>query len=328
MDKKVIFVLGSNSFSGSNFIRFILQKKFFVIAISRSKEASKEFLAYHENQKEVKFFKIDINKNLNKVERLLRYYKPKYFINFSAQGMVDQSWKWPSDWYQTNVISQIKLIEILKKFKFLKKYIHFTTPEVYGSTNKKIKENFNFNPSTPYAVSRASTDMHLKILNSYYNFPVIFTRAANIFGPYQDLYRIIPKTVISGLRKTKIRLHGGGESLRSFIYVDDVSNAIFKIMKSGKIGNTYHISTNRFVSIKNLVSIILKKLELDPKKYIKNVKDRVGKDDKYFLNSNKIRKELRWSDNFTLEKGIQQTINWIKKNNNFKNFSLDYIHKK
>ena len=76
--------------------------------------------------------------------------------------MVDQSWKWPTDWYQTNVISQIKLIEILKKYKFLKKYIHFTTPEVYGSTNKKIKECFNFNPSTPYAVSRASTDMHLK----------------------------------------------------------------------------------------------------------------------------------------------------------------------
>ena len=109
-------------------------------------------------------FKIDINKNLSKVEKLIKFYKPKYFINFSAQGMVDQSWKWPSDWYQTNVISQIKLIEILKKYKFLKKYIHFTTPEVYGSTNKKIKESFNFNPSTPYAVSRASTDMHLKIL--------------------------------------------------------------------------------------------------------------------------------------------------------------------
>ena len=155
--------------------------------------------------------------------------------------------------------------------------------------------------------------MHLKILYSYYNFPVIFTRAANIFGPYQDLYRIIPKTIVSGLRRTKIKLHGGGKSLRSFIYVDDVSNAIFKIMKNGKVGNTYHISTNKFVSIKHLVQIIFKNLELDPNKYIKNVKDRVGKDNKYFLDSNKIRKELKWSEKFTLEQGIQQTIDWIKK---------------
>ena len=328
MNKKIIFVLGSNSFSGSNFIRFMIQKKFFVIAISRSKESNKEFLAYHANKKNLKFFRIDINKNLSKIEKLIKFYRPKYFINFSAQGMVDQSWKWPTDWYQTNVISQIKLIEILKKYKFLKKYIHFTTPEVYGSTNKKIKEFFNFNPSTPYAVSRASTDMHLKILYSYYNFPVIFTRAANIFGPYQDLYRIIPKTIVSGLRRTKIKLHGGGKSLRSFIYVDDVSNAIFKIMKNGKVGNTYHISTNKFVSIKHLVQIIFKNLELDPNKYIKNVKDRVGKDNKYFLDSNKIRKELKWSEKFTLEQGIQQTIDWIKKNNNFKNYLLEYIHKK
>ena len=80
---------------------------------------------------------------MSKIEKLIKFYRPKYFINFSAQGMVDQSWKWPTDWYQTNVISQIKLIEILKKYKFLKKYIHFTTPEVYGSTNKKIKECFN-----------------------------------------------------------------------------------------------------------------------------------------------------------------------------------------
>ena len=139
MNKKIIFVLGSNSFSGSNFIRFMIQKKFFVIAISRSKESNKEFLAYHANKKNLKFFRIDINKNLSKIEKLIKFYRPKYFINFSAQGMVDQSWKWPTDWYQTNVISQIKLIEILKKYKFLKKYIHFTTPEVYGSTNKKLK---------------------------------------------------------------------------------------------------------------------------------------------------------------------------------------------
>ncbi len=328
MNKKTIFVLGSNSFSATNFIKFIVKKKFNVIAISRSKESGKEFSAYYNDKHKVKFYQIDLNKNLKKINKLIKTYKPKYFINFSSQGMVAQSWKWPLDWYQTNVISQVELIETIKNYKFIKKYIHFSTPEVYGSTNKKVKENFVFNPSTPYAVSRAAADMHLKILNLYYNFPVIFTRAANIFGPHQDLYRIIPKTIISGLRKNKIKLHGSGKSLRSFIYVDDVSDALYKIINNGRIGSTYHISTKRFISIKNLVKIIFRRIKLNPEKYITNIKDRVGKDDKYFLDSSKIRSELNWKENCSLEKGIDKTIEWIKNNKKLKNLSLNYIHKK
>ena len=242
--------------------------------------------------------------------------------------MVVQSWLFPSHWYETNVLSQVKLIEILKKYKSLEKYIHFTTPEVYGSTSRKIKENFNFNPSTPYAVSRAALDMHLRILNLNYKFPVIFTRAANIYGPHQDLYRIIPKTIISCLRKKKISLHGDGKSIRSFIYVDDVSSALYKILKEGKVGKSYHISTDEYVSIKYLVKLIIKISGGKYKKLVRVSKERTGKDHKYILDSSKIKKELKWKNATKLKDGIFKTLNWINENKNLLKHSLEYKHKK
>ena len=197
--------------------------------------------------------------------------------------MVEQSWSNPEDWYLTNVIGQLKLINFLISVNSVKKYIHFTTPEVYGNTKKIIKENFNFSPSTPYANSRASFDFHLKMLNEKYDFPVIFTRAANVYGECQDLYRIIPKTIMKIKKNSKIELHGGGNSLRSFIHIDDVSIALMQIINKGKKGETYHISTNAYIKISKLVQIILKNLNVDYKNYIKNTPDRVGKTKHIYL---------------------------------------------
>jgi len=325
---KTILILGSNSFAGSNFINYILRKNLKVVAVSRSAEYRNELLAYHKLKKKVKFYRVDINNNLKRLEKIINKFKPSYIVNFSSQGMVGQSWVWPAHWYQTNILSQVKLIEILKKNNYIKKYIHFSTPEVYGSTNKKIKESFNFNPSTPYAVSRAALDLHLKILYLNYKFPVIFTRAANIFGPYQAIYRIIPKTIISCLKKKKLGLEGGGKSIRSFIYIDDVSDALYNVIKKGKIGNTYHISTDEFISIKELTQLIIKKLGKDPGKILEIKKDRIGKDSKYLLDSKKIRKNLGWSSKISLSNGIDKTIEWIKDNRSLLRMSLEYKHKK
>ena len=125
----------------------------------------KRILLYRCNQnlKLFKFYKIDINKNKdrNRLYKIIKKFKPHYIINYSAQGMVAQSWAYPEDWYMTNLVSQSILYKNLMKFKFIKKMIHFTTPEVYGSNKKLVKENFNFKPSTPYAVSRAAMDYHL-----------------------------------------------------------------------------------------------------------------------------------------------------------------------
>ena len=325
-------ILGSNSFIASGLIDYLLNNKCKVFGVSRSNEYNDIFLSYKKNKffkKNFKFFRYDINKSSEKIIKLINKEKITIIFNFISQGMVEQSWLNPEDWYNTNVVSQVNLIEKIKNYKFIKKFIHFTTPEVYGSNNKWIKENYNFNPSTPYANSRACTDHHLRLLGDIYKFPIIFTRASNVFGSCQQLYRIIPKTIMCILNKKKIDLHGGGLSERSFIHVNDVSSALYKISKRGKIFETYHISTNQKISIKDLVVKICNLMHYDSNKLIKSTIDRVGKDKAYLLNSNKLRNDIKWKDEIDLNTGILEVVDWLLINYKYLNLlPSEYIHKK
>jgi len=327
--KKKFLVLGSNSFSGSNFISFLLKKNFNVVGISRSNEYKKIYLPYKNSQnlKNFMFYRVNINKNLGKLKFIIKNFKPHYVVNYIAQGMVSESWLNPEDWYNTNVVSQVKLYKELFKFKFIKKFIHVTTPEVYGSNKRKIKENSPFNPSTPYAISRSTTDIHLKKYFENFKFPIIFTRTANVYGPHQQLYRIVTKSLISVRLNKKINLHGGGHSKRSFIFIDDASLATYLISAKGKIGSTYHISTNKLISIRNLVKKISKITKTKFNKFTKETKDRVGKDDTYNLSSKKIRKELNWKAKTDLNTGLKKTLQWVDENlKKLAKEKLNYIH--
>jgi dTDP-glucose 4,6-dehydratase len=327
-----VLIIGSNSFAGSDFADYLLSKKFKVYGVSRNKEINKEHLRYKNNinLKNFKFFKIDLNlkKDLNKLIKLIKKQKINYIVNFAAQGMVAESWINPQDWYLTNVVSNSILIKELSKLK-IKKYLNFSTPEVYGHTSSLMKESNIFAPTTPYAISRSAQDLNLLAHYKTYNFPVVFTRAANIYGPYQQSFRIIPKIIISILTNKKIPIHGKGDTLRSFVYMPDVSRALCKILLDKKnIGETFHISTKRFISILQLVKLINKLMNIKNKN-IYHVKERDGKDLKYTLNSNKIRKLYSWSEQTDLLNGIFDTIDWVKKNiNYFKKASLQYKHKK
>ena len=329
---KKILIIGSNSFAGSDFIDFLLSKKFVVYGVSRRKEINKENLRYKNNKylKNFKFNKIDLNikKDIDKLVKIIKKQKIQYIANFAAQGMVAESWVNPEDWYLTNVVSNSILIKELSKLK-IKKYLNFSTPEVYGHTQSLRNESNIFMPTTPYAISRAAQDFNLIAYYKNFNFPVVFTRAANIFGPYQQNFRIIPKVIISILTNKKIPIHGKGNTLRSFIYMPDVSKVLYKILFDKKnIGETFHISSKKFISILNLVKLINKIMNVKNKN-IYFVKERDGKDLKYILNSNKIRKLYYWSEDNDLNNNIIKTINWVKKNiNYFKKASLNYKHKK
>jgi dTDP-glucose 4,6-dehydratase len=317
MDKvKTILVIGSNSFSASSFINFLLTQGYKVIGIGRSKEIEKIFRTYYKNQnlQNFTFKQINLNSGYKGITELVNQNKIEYIFNFAAQSMVAQSWNFPEHWYQTNIIGLSELGNLLIKEKSIKKFIHFTTPEVYGSTSGWIKESFNFAPSTPYAVSRAAGDWHLKCLFENYGFPVIFTRAANVYGPGQQLYRIIPKTILSALTDQKLSLHGGGKSIRSFIHMNDVSSALITIMLEGKIGDSYHISTNEMISIFELVETLASLLDVEVEELIEQGPERPGKDFAYQLSSEKIRTELSWSDKTTLQAGLSDTLTWVKSN--------------
>jgi len=323
-------VIGSNSFSGAQFIDYLLDNNQEVMGVSRSEELNPVFLPYtnSQNLSHCRFYQIDINRDLDKLLELLQQFKPEYIVNFAAQGMVVQSWKTPEHWYQTNVVAQVKLHDELRKLDFIKKYVHVTTPEAYGSTDGWVTENFNFNPSTPYAVSRAACDLHLMSFFKAYQFPVVFTRAANVYGPGQQLYRIIPRAMLYSRLGKKMQLDGGGKSIRSFIHMRDVSDATFRIALSGRVGETYHISTRDFLSIKDLVEKIASLTNVQFTDLAEVTGDRLGKDQAYLLESKKLRDELGWVDKISLDAGLQDTLSWIDKNLDIlKTQNADYVHK-
>jgi dTDP-glucose 4,6-dehydratase len=272
---------------------------------------------------------MDINKHLDLIEALIDKEKPKYIYNFAAQSMVGQSWESPEDWFRTNTVSTVKLFNMLKEKEWLNRYIHISTPEVYGSCTGYMPESTTYNPSTPYATSRAAADMSLKNFYDVYQLPFVATRAANVYGAGQQLYRIIPKTILCALLGRKLTLHGGGYSERSFIEISDVSSATQKIGELGQLGETYHISTKSTVSIRQLVRMICEQLSIDFSMLVETSDDRMGKDDAYLLDSSKLRHELAWRDKTTLEIGIAKTIAWVIENLDILSTQpLSYIHKK
>tara|TARA_R110000868_G_scaffold80875_1_gene229215 strand:+ start:14304 stop:15302 length:999 start_codon:yes stop_codon:yes gene_type:complete len=323
-------ILGSNSFSGATFANHLAAAGYDVLATSRSPEPHDAFLPYKWQKQpgKVIFQTVDINQDLDKLDAIMRRERPSHVVNFAAQSMVGESWKYPDHWMMTNVVSTVRLHERLRQYDFLDRYVHVTTPEVYGSTDGWIKEDVPFNPTTPYAVSRAAGDMSLKTYVKQHGFPAVSTRAANVFGPGQQLYRIVPRTILFAMLGRKLQLHGGGHSIRSFIDMRDVSAATLKIALSGTQGDTYHISTPRLISIRDLVEMIVKRLGKDMASAVEIVDERPGKDTAYMLNSDKLRGELGWVDKISLEIGIEDTILWAEKYiEELKQLPADYAHK-
>ena len=337
-DRANFLVIGSNSFSGSNCVKGLLDRGHMVYGVSRSNEPNHVFLPYYwadtKNFKSTqkcnnfKFKSFDLNRHLDLLIDFIDHVQPQYIINFAAQGMVAESWLNPTHWYKTNIISQVALHDQLRKKKFIKKYVHVTTPEVYGSTDKGwLKETFEFFPSTPYAVSRAACDMHLMSFFKAYDFPVVFTRAANVYGPGQQLYRIIPRTFLSALTGEKINLHGGGVSERSFIHIKDVVDATIRIALEAEPGSSWHISTKEAISIKNIVHKICDLTGVEFNSIVNIGEERLGKDLNYLLDSNKVRKEFNWTEKYSLDEGLASTLNWVKSNLLLlKNLPWEYIH--
>jgi dTDP-glucose 4,6-dehydratase len=324
-----ILIVGSNSFSGASFADFALGQGARVIGTSRSAEPIPAFLPYKwHNHSNFEFKQLDLNEDLPAIAALLHEVKPVYVVNFAAQSMVGESWASPGDWFMTNAVSTVKFHDELRKCDFLKRYVHISTPEVYGSCSGFVKEDFPFNPSTPYAVSRAAADMSLRTFRATYNFPGVSTRAANVYGPGQQLYRIIPRTILFILLGRKLQLHGGGVSTRSFIHIRDVSDATWRIMKNGHDGDTYHISTNDVISIRELVERICAKLGVRFEEHAEVVGERMGKDSAYHLDSTKVRSELGWQDRIGLDTGLDECIAWVQENlDALKAEPYDYIHK-
>ncbi len=339
MNQLKILVIGSNSFSGSHFVAEALRNGHQVWGVSRSPEPEPVFLPYRwsvsssgeplANADNFSFAAVDLNTQLDTLLQLIDRVQPAVVVNFAAQGMVAESWLNPTHWYRTNVVAQVALHDALRQKSFLQKYVHVTTPEVYGSTDGGwIKEHTHFAPSTPYAVSRAACDLHLLSFHKAYGFPVVFTRAANVYGPGQQLYRIIPRAMLSARTGQPMQLHGGGHSERSFIHIHDVVRATMQLAMEAEPASTWHLSTRESISIRALVESICEHCGVPFASVVEESGDRLGKDQSYLLDSSAMRERFGWSDQASLTDGLSDTLAWVDANlDRLKTLPWTYQHK-
>lgn len=308
-------VIGSNSFSGSSFISHLLKGGHDVIGMSRSAEIHPVFLPYKGVDTGIfRFCQLDLNQDLDAMMDVLNEFQPDYIVNYASQSMVAQSWNHPEHWFQTNAVATVMLHDRLRFCDWLKRYVHISTPEVYGSCSGLVHENAVLNPSTPYAVSRAAADMSLKSFIDAYEFPVVSTRAANVFGEHQQLYRIIPRAALCFLTNQKLQLHGGGSSVRSFIHIDDVSRGTQMAAEKGAIGDVFHLATDRNISIRELVELVADQMAVRFEDHVEVVGERLGKDSAYLLDCTLACEQLDWHVNISLEQGINRVIRWVRDN--------------
>ena len=332
-----ILVSGGLGFIGSNLIKILLKKKYNVINIDKVGYSSnfyntKDF----SKNKNYKFIKCNLE-DKKKLSKIISKYKPKGIFNLAAETHVDRSIDDPSPFIKSNIIGLFNLLEILRKYHKRNKkikLIHISTDEVYGDVLKgRSKETNPYRPSSPYAASKASSD-HL--VGSYirtYRIPAIITNCSNNYGPRQHPEKLIPKMIYNILNNKPLPIYGKGLNSREWIYVDDHCLALEKIYKKGKLGEFYNIgsnvNTNNISLIKRLLMLVRKKFKIGSNVKIKYVIDRPGHDLRYALNSNKLKKNLKWKTQISLNKGLIKTFEWYYINQKYySNFSKKDIIKR
>ena len=307
-----LLVTGGLGFIGSNFIVKMLEQKsdFEVVNVDAQLHgADKRNLSRIENNENYEFVNGNItNKRL--MEELIS--KCDAVVNFAAESFVDRSISDANPFLVSNIRGAFTILDIVTKQK--KRMVQISTDEVFGSLESTTaKENSRFNPSSPYAATKAAAEL---LVNSYivtYDCDCVITRCTNNYGSRQFPEKLIPKTLILASQNKKVPIYGEGKNIRDWIFVDDHCEAVYNVLLKGKSGESYNISANNEVDNLTIVKKILEILD-KPQDLIKSVEDRPGHDFRYSLDSSKVRSQLNWSENTNFDDGLKKTVDWYLSN--------------
>tara|TARA_B100000965_G_scaffold401155_1_gene424416 strand:- start:62 stop:1078 length:1017 start_codon:yes stop_codon:yes gene_type:complete len=321
---KKIIVTGGLGFIGSNLIDLLLKRNYEVLNIDKVTYSSnfyntKEF----KNSKKYKFVKCDIKEK--RIRNIIFNFKPDCIFNLAAETHVDRSIDNPESFIQSNIVGVYNLLETFRNFSKKNKksrLIHISTDEVYGDVLRgRSSESYPYKPSSPYAASKAASDHLVSSYVRTYNIPAIVTNCSNNYGPKQHPEKLIPKLIYNILNNKPLPIYGKGRNSREWIYVKDHCEALIKVFQKGKLGEFYNIGSNINLSnlevSRSLIYISKKISNLRNNVKILFIKDRPGHDLRYALNSNKIRKTLKWNPKINFKKGIKLTFEWYKNNKSY-----------
>jgi dTDP-glucose 4,6-dehydratase len=341
---KKIMITGGAGFIGSSLIRFLINK-------TDNQVLNFDKLTYASNLESLK--NVTDNSRYNFIQgdicdkkvvlKSFKDFQPDVVMHLAAESHVDRSIDGPSDFIQTNVIGTLVMLECARKYWSNQKknflFHHISTDEVYGSLNETdfFTEHSNYDPSSPYSASKASSDHLVRAWHRTYGLPVIITNCSNNYGPYQFPEKLIPLIILNALDRKPLPVYGKGQNIRDWLFVEDHVSALHTVMSKGDIGETYNIGGNNEktnIEVVNTICEILDELiplKLVEKKYDKKsqnltrsiksykdliifVEDRPGHDFRYAINASKIKKELNWEPKKTFKSGIKKTIEWYINN--------------
>jgi len=331
-----ILVTGGAGFIGSNFIHYILKKYPNYEVVNFDK------LTYAGNLDNLKDLEIDsrhayrqagLRGNDNgwgndtgrytfakgdiadeqAVDDLFSKYKFDAVLNYAAETHVDRSITGPKEFIVTDVLGTFTLLEAVKRYG-IKRYIQISTDEVFGSTEEgSFTEETPFAPNSPYSASKAGADHLCRAYYVTYRVPVIVTHSCNVYGPYQYPEKVIPFFVTNLMRGKKVPLYGDGKNIREWLYTEDHCSATDVILHKGQDGEVYNIGSGHEIANVDLTHKILKEFGKG-EEMIERVKDRLGHDRRYSIDSTKLRKTLGWSPKFGFDEALKDTIDWYKEN--------------
>lgn len=325
-----ILVTGGVGFIGSNFVlEWIAKTEARVVNLDLLTYAgNRRNLQSIENHPRHTFIKGDIGDEAL-VGALLREHRPRAILNFAAESHVDRSITGPSAFMQTNILGTFALLEQAKVYweslatnmKDAFRFLHVSTDEVYGTLQPEapgFQETTPYAPNSPYAASKASSDMLVRAWHHTYGLPVLTTNCSNNYGPYQFPEKLIPLMILNAFEGKPLPVYGDGQNIRDWLFVEDHCAAIRRVLEKGRVGETYNIGGNSERKNIDVVTTICDVLDqVSPntsiggrRKLITYVKDRPGHDRRYAIDATKIARELNWRPMQQFESGIRKTIDW------------------
>ncbi|MDP1552979.1 MAG: dTDP-glucose 4,6-dehydratase, partial [Methanobacteriaceae archaeon] len=309
-----ILVTGGAGFIGANFVRYMLNSylDYEIINLDTLTYCGNlENLSGIEDNPNYNFIKGNIN-DKKLIHEIVS--DVDYIINFAAESHVDRSIENPEIFIKSNILGTQVLLDAAKGYG-VKKFLQISTDEVYGSLGKNgyFKEDTPLAANSPYSASKAGADLMVRAYHETFGLPINITRCSNNYGPYQFPEKLIPLMISNALEDKELPVYGDGLNVRDWLHVYDHCTAIDLVLHKGKIGEVYNIGGNNEKKNIEIVKLILQNLK-KPETLIKYVKDRLGHDRRYAIDSSKIQKELGWKPKYTFETGIAETIQWYLDN--------------
>ena len=324
---KYILITGGAGFIGSHLVRSFVSnyRNYFIINLDKLTYASNIGVIQDlEKKPNYSFIQGDIC-DVKLINSLFEKFPINAIIHLAAESHVDNSIKNPLTFINTNILGTVNLLEATRKYWVKKSknnlFYNISTDEVYGSLGKKgfFTEKSSYSPNSPYSASKASADHFVRAYGKTYNLNFIISNCSNNYGPHQHQEKLIPMTIKNIKEKKQIPIYGKGDSVRDWIFVLDHINAIDIIFHNGQHGETYNIGANNELENINLVEEICELIDKktgasNSKDLISFVTDRPGHDMRYAIDSNKIMSQLNWKPTYSMQKGLELTIDWYLQN--------------